>query len=165
MQLTYPFTEEQMAAAAKEWGCNCGPSALAFALQTPLETVRTAIPDFESKRYTSPTMMLAALTALGVVHSRVASPSAELMFAPNVNLVRVQWTGAWTKPKAHPKAAYAHTHWIVAWAQSHLRIPLIFDCNGGIRRFESWVSEILPHLLPKKGDGGWFPTHILRLST
>lgn len=38
--MTYPFTEDEMYAAAREWGCNCGPSALAFALQVPLDRVR-----------------------------------------------------------------------------------------------------------------------------
>lgn len=44
----YSFTEDDMRCAAEAWGCNCGPSALAFALQTTLDAVRPALPGFAS---------------------------------------------------------------------------------------------------------------------
>lgn len=67
--LTYPFTEADAQRAYDEWGANCGPNALAFALQIPLEEVRDVIPQFDERRYTSPTMMRQA-----VEHLRQPSP-------------------------------------------------------------------------------------------
>lgn len=64
--LSYPFSAEDFVRANNAWGANCGPAALAFALHTHIDAVRSAIPDFERRRYTSPTMMKHALTTLGV---------------------------------------------------------------------------------------------------
>lgn len=52
--------------AADQWGLNCGPAALCTMLSLPPDRVRTAIPDFEKKGYTSPTMMKQALCFLNV---------------------------------------------------------------------------------------------------
>lgn len=167
MNVTYPFTEEEAARASAEWGCNCGPTALAFALQMPLDPIRRAIPDFERKRYTSPTMMKAALATLGTTYNSVEPVSVEAMFEPNrMALVRVQWTGRWTEPGANPKWAYGYTHWIACW--SHVAgwqsVPAVFDCNGGVMCFAEWAEEIVPLLATHKGgDGKWVPTHIWRL--
>lgn len=68
--MKYPFTEAEFKAASDAWGCNCGPSALAFATQKSLEAARHAIPGFEAKRYTSPTMMRDALAFLGLLKRR-----------------------------------------------------------------------------------------------
>ena len=40
MNLTYPFTESDSQRAFDEWGANCGPNALAFALQIPLSAAK-----------------------------------------------------------------------------------------------------------------------------
>jgi hypothetical protein len=166
--ITYPFTEQEMTAASQEWGCNCGPSALAFALQKPLNAARHAIPGFDQKRYTSPMMMKAALAFLDREFVAVKAPhrvpqDVEPVFAGPMSLVRVQWTGPWTAPGANPKWAYRQTHWIAAWAERG--VPLVFDCNGGIRGFTSWESEIVPLILKlyPRADGGWFFTNVWRL--
>jgi hypothetical protein len=168
VDLHYPFTEEEFRLANVAWGCNCGPSALAFVLQKPLEEARRAIPHFEERGYTSPSMMKAALQKLKIAFQSVPCPDTScseylpLMFGERPALVRIQFTGPWTRPGAHPKAAYRHTHWIVAWdrARGDWRI---FDCNGGIQSAELWEFEILKrHLIPPRGDGGWYPTHIWR---
>jgi hypothetical protein len=162
--MNYPFTEAEMQAAADEWNANCGPSALAFALQIPVARVRGTIPGFEEKGYTSPSMMRAALQGMGV-RFVAAVADREEMFRAAPALVRVQWTGPWTKPGANPKWAYRQTHWIAAWRDGIQ--DKVFDCNGGIRAFSSWETEIVP-LLTKtypRADGGWFPTHIWRLGS
>src|SRR3954469_593669 len=102
---TYTFNEEQARAAHEEWGCNCGPTALAFALQITLDAVRGKIPHFAERRYTSPTMMRDALhsferrflpIAAGLRNAGKNNARAvELMFAGPVTLVRIQWTGPW----------------------------------------------------------------------
>lgn len=162
--MNYPFTEEEFRQAAVEWGCNCGPSALAFFLQTKLEAVRGAIPDFEAKRFTSPTMMKAALRNMGKQFTEYSFPRVvAAMFGDKPALVRIQFCGPWTEPGANPRWAYRHTHWIVAWKDG--RTPTIFDCNGGLQTFTKWKTDILPLLIGSisRSNGEWFPTHIWRL--
>ena len=165
-EMRYPFTQDEAEAAAKEWGCNCGPSALAFAVQQPLAVARKAIPEFDRKRYTSPSMMKAALSALGRTITTVRKPSKDDLFSPLPSLVRVQWTGPWTKPGVPVAAAYWHTHWVCTWLEGPSiegGPPLVFDINGGVLHLSNWESEVVPLLLPAKGDGEWHPTHVWRL--
>lgn len=158
----YPFTEAESRQAAQEWGCNCGPNALAFALQVKLDVVRPAIPGFESKRYTSPSMMKQALAGLGSPYVDIPASRQE-MFSVITALVRVQWTGPWTEPGMNPRWAYMHTHWITTF-KGRSDEALLFDCNGGVRSFESWETEIVPILTNyPRAYGGWEPTHIWRL--
>lgn len=166
---TYPFTEDEFWAAVEEWGCNCGPSALAFALQIPLDEIRGLIPDFETKGYTSPTMMKAALKTRGVAFDDVPAPSRLVygprsMFHDRIALVRIQWTGPWTAPGSNPRWAYGRTHWICAWLGPNAA-GLVFDCNGGAMPFDRWKREIVPALTAsyKRADGGWYLTHVWRL--
>lgn len=169
--MNYSFTEAEAERAHAEWGCNCGPSSLAFALQMKLDDVRHAIPDFERKRYTSPTMMKMALANLGqnyrIVPPESFTPGSKVdvapMFAPEPSLVRVQWCGPWTQPGMNPKWAYGYTHWIATWQQ--IGVSLVFDCNGGACRVESWIRNIVPLLTRfPRATGEWFPTHIWRLN-
>lgn len=153
--MNYPFTQAEFEAASEAWGCNCGPSALAFALQMTLDRVRTAIPDFEAKKYTSPSMMKASLQNLGHFYTSVAptlSPS-------KTALVRVQWTGPWTDAGANPRWAYRQTHWVCCYPQK--LETFVFDCNGGVMSLSQWEKDIAPILakLSPRGYGGWFPTH------
>lgn len=160
----YPFTQEEFERAAAEWGCNCGPSALAFALRQGLGVARWAIPDFERKGYTSPTMMKAALVNLEARFVPVSTPSLNAMYSDVWALVRIQFTGPWTAPGANARWAYTHTHWVCTWAIGcRPHIPMIFDCNGGAMLAADWEHDVVPHLIPKRGDGGWYPTHIWRL--
>jgi|SRR6202050_2200754 len=177
--MIYPFTENDSADAYNEWGANCGPNALAFALQIPIASVRGMIPGFEEKRYTSPTMMKAALSNLKKKFDDIDAPDDLCMFCQNVALVRIQWCGPWTAEGANPKWAYRQTHWIVCWSVASTtgigsvlgsRITqtvdrMVFDCNGGIRTFESWQKEIIPALTSgiKRADGQWYPTHVWRI--
>lgn len=182
MTYDYPFTEEESQAAYDCWGANCGPNSLAFALQVKLEAVRHAIPGFEEKLYTSPTMMKAALANLKTPFVPILSPNKDgilepaAMFHETISLVRIQWTGPWTKPGANAKWAYRQTHWIATWATreagdflelKRTTIGLfVFDCNGGICSFKSWQEEIVPALTAAypRADGGWFPTHVWRIT-
>lgn len=156
----YSFTQEEAQAAYDEWGCNCGPSALAFALQRSLDDVRPLISGFDEKRYTSPSMMAAALKAAGVRWTPVQDPDSMSMFdSRGIALVRIQWTGPWTQPGANPKWAYRYTHWIATWIQQDC--PLIFDVNGGVLNLLQWAEQVIPLLIQQipRADGGWFPTH------
>jgi hypothetical protein len=172
----YPFTEAEMQEAAVTWFANCGPAALAFAAQCSLETVRPIIPEFEKRGHTTPTMMKAALANLSLPFVVVKCPpdrdQLPGLLSKSISLVRVQFTGPWTAPGSNPRRAYRETHWIAAWLHQVYDIersfhdePSVFDCNGGMRSLASWQSEILPLLAKgQRRDGGWFPTHILRLT-
>jgi hypothetical protein len=176
MTLDYPFTEEEARAAHEEWGCNCGPTALAFALQKPLADVRDAIPSFDDRRYTSPMMMRAALEYFGqrflaIAASRRDSAQITRMFAGPMTLVRIQWTGPWIVDGKPQRWAARQTHWIACWTDGSDVIEggrrLVFDCNGGMRTFGSWESEIVPLITAtvKRADGGWYPANIWRLTS
>jgi hypothetical protein len=177
----YPFTEDDLAVAYNKWHCNCGPSALAFALQISLDKVRGAIPGFEERRYTSPTMMKGGLRNLGASFEEFPADLANMFrvdHTERINLVRVQWCGPWTKRGANPKWAYRQTHWIATWSTHETMPPFlgkykktrvglfVFDCNGGIRSFDSWKKEIVPTLVAMypRADGAWFPTHVWSVS-
>lgn len=163
------FDQRKMEAASDNWGCNCGPSALAAALGVTLDRSRELITRFDERRYTSPTMMKDALRNAGVsmkekTRSRRVEPDAFPEALPLRGLVRIQWTGPWTDPGANPRWAYRQTHWVASklWDQRWW----IFDCNGGIRTYENWQEEIAPILAESvpRGYGGWFATHLWEVS-
>lgn len=159
----YTFTQDEAQTAYDEWGCNCGPTALAFALQTTLEKVHPLLPGFDSKRYTNPSMMKRALEMANRRFRSVQLPVSTQMF-DELALVRIQWTGPWTAQGARPRWAYRQTHWITTW--SDCGSPWLFDCNGGVQSFPLWEKTIVPLLTGaiERADGGWYPTHIWRLS-
>ena len=162
--LTYPFTEAEMKIANDEWGANCGPAALAFALQVPLDRVRPLLEGFDEKRYTNPTMMKGALSRYGKAFNVIPDGMGGA-FHVHPSLVRIQWAGPWTKPGVPPRVAYRHTHWICTYKDEYDN-SLVFDCNGGINPFDKWRDGIVPLILSEcvpKSDGGWFPTHVWRL--
>lgn len=160
---TLTFTEAEFKEAHRSWGCNCGPTALAFALQTTLEAARYAIPQFAERRYTSPRMMREALDFLGRSFQHVGRPGVPHMCTPAMALVRVQWGGRWMQVGVPTVARYFHTHWIAAWSERG--VPFVFDCNGGIRTIGSWEQEIVPLLTcdMRGADGTWLPTHVWRI--
>ncbi len=167
--MKYPFTQEEFEQAVVEWGCNCGPSALAFACQVSLERARDAIPGFVEKRYTSPTMMKAGLDSLGqawfsaVDRAWKGTDASDIWLDGHTCLVRVQWDGPWCAQGMNPRWAYGHTHWISTFVHGTLG-PHVFDCNGGMRSLHSWRGAIAPLLWGSiKRATGWFPTHIWAL--
>lgn len=165
--LDYPFTQDEFESASREWGCNCGPSALAFACQVSLGKVREAIVGFDEKRYTSPSMMSGGIRAVGMDFDAVENPSVDAMCHETPALVRVQWTGPWTQPGVNPKWAYWHTHWVATWRQPAMKpghASLVFDCNAGVTMLDDWVANVVPTLTTApRADGGWFPTHVWRV--
>lgn len=169
--LTYPFTEEEAAAAFKAWGCNCGPTALAFALQIGLDEVRSLLPEFDQRRYVNVTMMKHAIAASGaagwedvrIPRERPSPADLEKLFALAPAVVRVQWTGPWSEPGMNQRWACNYTHWIATWRSGALHS--VFDVNGGMREFWDWEKTIVPLITDSisRADGGWFPTHIWRI--
>ena len=163
--MTYTFSEAEAEYAYRAWGANCGPTALAFALQVPLEEVRPHIPNFAERRYTSPTMIAAALESLKrrVIKMTARSVDIGKMFNEWPALVRIQWGGPWIVNGKPQKWAARQTHWICCWADAI--IPMVFDVNCGIREYSEWVSDIVPALdesVPRC-DGGWYPSNVWRI--
>lgn len=173
MRFDYPFSSEELLAAMRDWNCNCGPSALAFALQVGLDKIRGKIPGFDQKGYTSPSMMSEALYELGKGYLAIRADDYRPMFNHRIALVRVQWHGPWTAPGANPKWAYRQTHWIATWEDMEERgiegrmeiFNRVFDCNTGICSFDDWQKFTVPLILKgvPRADGKWSPTHIWRL--
>lgn len=154
-------TEEDFQRANAEWGCNCGPSALAVAARVGLDTVHQAIPGFDDKQYTSPSMMLASVENLGRQIRRGEGP----INWDTPSLVRIQWEGPWSKPGMNPRWAYRFTHWVAAFGwfgTGHF----VFDCNGGMRTFGSWDAEIAPAIMATipRASGTYRVTHFWTLS-
>ncbi len=157
------FTESDADIAHNEWGCNCGPAALAAILGKTLREIRPAVEaaGFAERRYTSPTMMQAAIASAGgkIVLRNAADPIIKRLPFAKHGLVRIQWCGPWTAPGANPKWAYRQTHWIATQIISGS--GYVFDVNGGARSVESWIKEIVPPLSASipRADGNWFITH------
>jgi hypothetical protein len=151
----YPYDADEANRASREWGCNCGPAALATMLNLKPDDVRPHIPHFDERHYTNPTMMKAALSSLSVPWTRFC-PRDPLT---NYGLVRIQWEGPWCNPGVPPVAAYRKSHWIGATILEGS--TFVFDVNCGWSSLRTWEKETVPELvaLYKDANGGWHPTH------
>lgn len=160
------FTIDDAVRASDEWGCNCGPSAIAAITNLTLDEVRPHLGDFESKRYTNPTLMWAALDSVGQPWKRVGRESW-----PRWGVVRVQWEGPWTKPGVPARAAYRHTHWVGACTLESGKVG-IFDINAlsnnsGWVSFAAWAEILVPWLLEEavpRASGDWHITHVAEVA-
>lgn len=159
------FTEADADRAFEEWGCNCGPGALAAIMGMTLDAVRLFLPEFDARRYTSPTMMFDALQRIGRPWERCARKTW-----PKYGLVRIQWEGPWCDDGVPIAARYRHTHWVGA---ETFRIAgvVVFDINcmnngSGWVSLEDWSSIIVPHLLAghKRATGRWHITHAIEVT-
>lgn len=162
------ITLETAQRAHDEWGCNCGPGAIAAVCGLTLDEVRPHMRDFERKRYTNPTLMWSALRSLGV---RFSFRSGDLGRQwPRYGLARIQWEGPWTRPGVPVRAAYGRTHWIGVDARSANDVG-IFDINAmgngsGWCALEEWADVIVPWILREcvpRADGGWHITHAVEI--
>lgn len=169
------FGERAAERAADEWGCNCGPAALAAIMNMTLDEVRPHMGDFESKGYTNPTLMFGALKSVGARY--VSSTPSRAAPAgcwdwPNWGLCRVQWEGPWTKPGVPIRARYRQTHWIGVCHPPRSETVGIFDVNclqngSGWVSFLDWEMMVVPWLLKNavpRADGKWHLTHAVEVA-
>jgi hypothetical protein len=169
--MAVPFTLDDAERASDEWGCNCGPGALAAVTGRTLDQIRPLMGDFESKRYTNPTLMLQCLMRVGAPFSW-NDPAA----IPAYGLLRVQWEGPWTKPGVPPRVAYRHTHWIGIdnrpgkFSSEPGPTAGIFDINamnsGGWIAYSDWSTVLVPWLLGEcepKASGDWRFTYFVEV--
>lgn len=165
--LPLAFTICDFERAHLEWGCNCGPGALAAILEIGLEAARDLLPGFIQKRYTSPQMMLAGLSERS--HSWSARDFGRENGFADYGLNRVQWLGPWMsgKDRGSRMAQYQRTHWIASadgW---------VFDINNDL--FDQcalrWLSRVtwVEYIAPKMVSAvpratNWAITHRIELS-
>jgi hypothetical protein len=160
------ITAEQAQTAWEQWHCNCGPGALAAALDLSLDAVHPHLRGFDEKHYTNPSMMKAALKSLAVNFDwQVRKGHAYL--PPLQGLARVQWAGPWTKPGVPAAAAYRHTHWVASRniGQEIFDINCI-QFNHGWVSFNEWQTKVVPWLLKQvepKATGDWWFTHLVEI--
>lgn len=150
-----PFTQDELAIAVRSWGCNCGPAALAVALNVPLEAVRVACEAVGFEGWMNPSLMLAVAEKLGRVIRRADAFSGRFLWF-------VQWTGPWTDPdvmRKNPKWSYRFTHWVAVERSKDRRVPdMVFDVNAEeIITKEEWVRVVVPALVEpiKDANGLW----------
>jgi hypothetical protein len=162
-RVTTRFTHADANRAYDEWGCNCGPGALAAVLDITLDQARPLIPGFDAKRYTSPSMMNAALRAFGRSWRKIGAQW------PEYGLARIQWEGPWTEPGVPMVARYRHTHWV--GAQRGRADIGIFDINcmnngTGWVSLSDWAGYVAPWLsaLTKHATGKWHLTHAIEVN-
>lgn len=152
------FTTQDADAAYEQWGCNCGPGALAAILDLTLDEVHAHIRGFDEKKYTSPTMMLDALKSLNANFKRIGTDW------PSYGLVRIQWHGPWMDVGVPIPARYRQTHWIGTCLREDDRGVFDINCmnNGsGWVSFWNWICVIVPHISAniKRANGVWSITH------
>lgn len=157
------FTAEDAERAYEEWGCNCGPAALAAIMDLTLDEVRPFMGDFETKRYTNPTLMLDSMKRCGAPWRK--SP---ILRWPTYGLVRIQWGGPWTAPGVPIRARYRYTHWVGAWTGRNG--SGVFDINalGNGTAWcaqKYWMEVIVPHITSTipRADGKWWLTHSIEV--
>lgn len=170
------FTLADVERAHNEWGCNCGPAALAAITGLTLDEVRPLMGNFEGNGYTNPTLMFSALNRVGLPWQRIrtSAPSDAAAHMPWWGLCRVQWQGPWTHTDANPRWAYRHTHWIGAAKRETDDSIGVFDVNcvheragSGWVSLRDWSTTIAPHLTKDipRATGGWHITHSLEVPT
>jgi hypothetical protein len=178
------FTLADAERAHAEWGCNCGPGAIAAICGLTLDEVRPLLlhGDFERKRYTNPTLMLNVMASLhtrGKIKSwrvsKLGMPNGygskvEHVGWPSYGLARIQWEGPWTKPGVPMSARYRHTHWIGAASRGPGSLG-IFDINcinngTGWVSLKNWREITVPWILQEcvpRADGRWHITHAVEI--
>ena len=174
------FTPEDADRAHAEWGCNCGPGAIAAICGLSLDELRPHLGDFEAKRYTNPTLMWAILRSLGVDFSYRGGDLGRGSW-PAYGLARIQWEGPWTAPGVPMRARYRYTHWVgvCTAAPGKPRGAAggtpdigIWDINALANRtgwcaLADWEQGIVPHILEAcvpRASGDWHITHSVEVN-
>lgn len=156
MTATLRFGGADVIRASADWGCNCGPAALAFALGMTLDEVRPHMGPFEQRGYTNVSNMREAICSAGgrIVRSFEGWPPV------GVGLVRIQWGGPWIIDGKPARWAARASHWVAPQRVGGSRLN-IFDINGGLRSYESWAQEVVPAIVAsiKRADGTWSISH------
>lgn len=148
------FSEDDANRAYEEWGCNCGPGALAACLGWTLDEVRPHLATFDAKRYLSGPAMGVAIASTGHRYFATLLDNDTNGF-PTHGLALIQFHGPWLNPGVPYAARLKATHWIASkW---NLGNHYIFDINGGWLAFDEWNRDLVPQLVEatKRATGEW----------
>jgi hypothetical protein len=165
-----------IARAHEEWGCTCGPVAIAGALGLTLDAVRPAVsPSGSFPGYMGIRDVQRALERLGA-STRAWSPKVEddVWLLPEMlaalgttrpTIVMLRWCGPWD---GVPRAAATYRHLIAyhrAWLPSLTLHPrpygfgVVLDANwpSGVTALwasaRTWRNIVMPELLPARTNG------------
>jgi hypothetical protein len=165
------FGQQAAERAHDEWGCNCGPGAIAAICHLTLDEVRPLISGFEKKGYTNPTMMIEALDRIGVRwRSRALASNVPKLDFPKYGLARIQWEGPWSAAGMNPRWGYRHSHWV--GAARKIETIGIFDINcmqngSGWVDLLDWQEMVVPWILKScvpRANGKWHITHAIEVA-
>lgn len=169
------MTEAAAREAQEAWGFNCGPGALCGLLDVTPAEIRPHLLEFERKRYTNPTLMEDILRRLAVpfrvgYRGDIPHPQPETVL-PAFGLVRIQWSGRWTRRGVPMRVRYRRTHWIAVrdcQPGEACGGKMVFDVNGvgeGWITFHVWRTQLVPWLIAGIDPQieGWWPTHCLEI--
>jgi hypothetical protein len=141
------FTLLDSERAFDSWGANCGPQALAAALNLSLGEVKRAV--IESfKGWMNPTQMANALGHFGVKFDVEKTLRTREL---RNGIGYIQWDGRWVTNK-FKQERYHYTHWIAA------RDGWVFDLNAiefGWLCEADWRMDI-DQFVKNAGYKGWF---------
>lgn len=150
--------------AYREWGCNCGPTAIAAATGRSLSEVRQAVPPSGTPRfkgYMGVPDVQAALRWLDVRVVRTWSkPPNSLLLADltaGPAIFMIQLGGPWMRD---PRAAAKHRHLIAfkyGWIGPRLGPRWVGDVNTRDvwSLLDAWLANVPALLRPKGGDDSW----------
>ncbi len=156
-RLRLQFTRDDAQRSHDAWGCNCGPAALAAAMNMTLDEIRPHMGAFEKRGYTNVTNMREAIASAG---GRIAQDYRRNWPPIGIGLVRIQWGGPWIINGKTARWAATATHW-VATVRTRESFLYVFDINSGLRIVDQWESETVPRIVAsiKRADGTWNISH------
>lgn len=162
--------------AQDEWGANCGPTAIAAALELTMAEIRAAVsPNGTFQGYMGVRDLGQAITKAGgrIVRAWSKPSKSELRRTDgSAIVVLIRFLGPWDDiPRAAAKHrhAFCYRHGYVGtlddYGQREHGPGWIYDCNNLVNLPETgrliaswaplhlWRADILPRLIPKRGSG------------
>ena len=133
-------------AANDAWGCNCGPSALAAALDIDAPDVRAAVCENGKFRgYMGVLAMRKAIPLVGSIRHEWSRPDSSVVNTIDAPaIVLIQFGGPWMRD---PRAAAKHRHFV-----AHRNDPVdLSNCKG-----QGWTFDA--NNPTERGATIWIPT-------
>jgi hypothetical protein len=153
------FGQAEVEAAHNEWGCNCGPAALAAVMGLTLDEVRLCLGDFEERGYMNVSMMRSAIAAAGGrINGEVdCGPGRDFYPLGRFGLVRIQRGGPWIIDGKPARWAATASHWIAS-IHGPGGLQFIYDINSGLVPWGEWDRGVAPAIMReiKRCDGSYY---------
>lgn len=152
------FTPWDLEQAHEDWGCNCGPAALAACLGMTLDDVWCHLGRFCQLHYMNRDMMFQAVRQHGfrATVDLVADQDGVDRY-PTHGLCLVQFGGPWVDDPKLAKWGTTQTHWIASKIDAG--VNWIFDVNyARWVEWQTWHEELIPRLVrrDKYRDGTYW---------